>query len=144
MDETGPPCRRCKERNLGCVLKKSLQSILSEKTQYGVHPLLDGDAADELPVVGTPTPLSTTWNNSTRLWKAWSAKSVYPNCSHSKAVSFDCRRDRRQQTVLVLQISDYMRPFSMTAPLTRHATTRLRCHPQTRRFRTRRSSPSTH
>ncbi|KAK1569622.1 uncharacterized protein LY79DRAFT_528382 [Colletotrichum navitas] len=33
MDESGPPCRRCVERNLGCVLGKNLQSIIDEKTQ---------------------------------------------------------------------------------------------------------------
>ncbi|KAG9256553.1 uncharacterized protein F5Z01DRAFT_618106 [Emericellopsis atlantica] len=34
MDESGPPCRRCAERNLGCVLSKNLQSIIEEKSQY--------------------------------------------------------------------------------------------------------------
>ncbi|KAF7563346.1 hypothetical protein G7046_g773 [Stylonectria norvegica] len=34
MDETGPPCRRCAERNLGCVLSKSLQTIIDEKSQF--------------------------------------------------------------------------------------------------------------
>lgn len=34
MDESGPPCRRCAERNLGCVLSKSLQTIIDEKSQY--------------------------------------------------------------------------------------------------------------
>jgi hypothetical protein len=33
MDEGGPPCRRCAERDLGCVLSKNLQSIIDEKTQ---------------------------------------------------------------------------------------------------------------
>ena len=33
MDESGPPCRRCAERNLGCVLSKNLQSIIDEKSQ---------------------------------------------------------------------------------------------------------------
>ncbi|RGP75106.1 transcriptional activator of proteases prtt [Fusarium longipes] len=34
MDESGPPCRRCSERNLGCVLSKSLQTIMDEKSQF--------------------------------------------------------------------------------------------------------------
>ncbi|KAK2693841.1 hypothetical protein QWA68_008423 [Fusarium oxysporum] len=34
MDESGPPCRRCAERNLGCVLSKSLQTIMDEKSQF--------------------------------------------------------------------------------------------------------------
>ncbi|KAF4968287.1 hypothetical protein FZEAL_10408 [Fusarium zealandicum] len=34
MDESGPPCRRCSERNLGCVLSKSLQTIIDEKSQF--------------------------------------------------------------------------------------------------------------
>ncbi|KAF4338770.1 transcriptional activator of proteases prtT [Fusarium beomiforme] len=34
MDESGPPCRRCAERNLGCVLSKSLQTIIDEKSQF--------------------------------------------------------------------------------------------------------------
>lgn len=34
MDDHGPPCRRCTERNLGCVLNKSLQTIIDEKSQY--------------------------------------------------------------------------------------------------------------
>ncbi|KAF5025680.1 hypothetical protein F66182_2286 [Fusarium sp. NRRL 66182] len=33
IDETGPPCRRCTEKNLSCVLGKSLQTILDEKSQ---------------------------------------------------------------------------------------------------------------
>jgi hypothetical protein len=33
MDDRGPPCRRCTERNLGCVLNKSLQTIIDEKSQ---------------------------------------------------------------------------------------------------------------
>ncbi|TDZ17668.1 Transcriptional activator of proteases prtT [Colletotrichum orbiculare MAFF 240422] len=41
MDESGPPCRRCAERNLGCVLGKSLQSIIDEKTQYNEAVLQD-------------------------------------------------------------------------------------------------------
>ncbi|KAM0323880.1 hypothetical protein ACHAQA_008461 [Verticillium albo-atrum] len=34
MDDSGPPCRRCSERNLGCVLGKNLQSIIDEKSQH--------------------------------------------------------------------------------------------------------------
>ncbi|TKW52552.1 Transcriptional activator of proteases prtT [Colletotrichum tanaceti] len=41
MDESGPPCRRCAERNLGCVLGKNLQSIIDEKTQYNGAVLQD-------------------------------------------------------------------------------------------------------
>ncbi|KAF6822741.1 hypothetical protein CPLU01_11851 [Colletotrichum plurivorum] len=41
MDESGPPCRRCSERNLGCVLGKNLQSIIDEKTQYNEAVLQD-------------------------------------------------------------------------------------------------------
>lgn len=37
MDESGPPCRRCADRNLGCVLGKNLQSIIDEKTQSVLH-----------------------------------------------------------------------------------------------------------
>jgi hypothetical protein len=33
MDDSGPPCRRCIDRNLSCVLNKSLQSLLDEKQQ---------------------------------------------------------------------------------------------------------------
>jgi hypothetical protein len=33
MDEGGPPCRRCADRSLSCVLSKNLQSIIDEKTQ---------------------------------------------------------------------------------------------------------------
>ncbi|KZL78431.1 hypothetical protein CT0861_04027 [Colletotrichum tofieldiae] len=41
MDDSGPPCRRCAERNLGCVLGKNLQSIIDEKTQYNQAVLHD-------------------------------------------------------------------------------------------------------
>ncbi|KAI9172567.1 Transcriptional activator of proteases prtT [Paramyrothecium foliicola] len=41
MDEGGPPCRRCAERDLGCVLSKNLQSIIDEKTQYSEALLQD-------------------------------------------------------------------------------------------------------
>ncbi|KAF4964012.1 hypothetical protein FZEAL_10896, partial [Fusarium zealandicum] len=34
IDESGPPCRRCTEKNLSCVLGKSLQTILDEKSQF--------------------------------------------------------------------------------------------------------------
>ncbi|KAF4965170.1 hypothetical protein FSARC_6988 [Fusarium sarcochroum] len=34
IDESGPPCRRCAEKNLSCVLGKSLQTILDEKSQF--------------------------------------------------------------------------------------------------------------
>ncbi|KAF2457304.1 hypothetical protein BDY21DRAFT_392595 [Lineolata rhizophorae] len=32
--ENGPPCRRCTERNLSCVLNKSLQTLLDERSQW--------------------------------------------------------------------------------------------------------------
>ncbi|KAF3349308.1 Non-classical export protein 2 [Verticillium dahliae VDG2] len=44
MDDSGPPCRRCAERNLGCVLGKNLQSIIDEKSQYTDAVLHDLDA----------------------------------------------------------------------------------------------------
>ncbi|KAH8880523.1 hypothetical protein GQ53DRAFT_537113 [Thozetella sp. PMI_491] len=31
MDESGPPCRRCEEKSLGCVLNKSLQMLINER-----------------------------------------------------------------------------------------------------------------
>ncbi|KAH6897415.1 hypothetical protein B0T10DRAFT_184501 [Thelonectria olida] len=34
MEDSGPPCRRCSERNLECVLGKNLQTIIDEKSQY--------------------------------------------------------------------------------------------------------------
>lgn len=34
IDENGPPCRRCAEKGLGCVLGKNLQTILDEKSQF--------------------------------------------------------------------------------------------------------------
>lgn len=34
MDENaGPPCKRCAERNLSCVLNKSLQTLIDERSQ---------------------------------------------------------------------------------------------------------------
>jgi hypothetical protein len=39
MDNSGPPCKRCTERNLSCVLNKSLQTLLEERSQY-VNPHL--------------------------------------------------------------------------------------------------------
>ncbi|EKG20907.1 Transcription factor fungi [Macrophomina phaseolina MS6] len=32
--ENGPPCRRCAERNLSCVLNRSLQTLLDEQSQF--------------------------------------------------------------------------------------------------------------
>ncbi|KAL8398591.1 hypothetical protein RB596_005936 [Gaeumannomyces avenae] len=34
MDQGSPPCRRCKERNLSCVLSKSLQMLMDERSQW--------------------------------------------------------------------------------------------------------------
>lgn len=34
MDNGEPPCRRCIERNLSCVLNKSLQTLISERSQW--------------------------------------------------------------------------------------------------------------
>ncbi|KAJ4321093.1 hypothetical protein N0V94_003040 [Neodidymelliopsis sp. IMI 364377] len=35
MDESqGPPCKRCAERNLSCVLNKSLQTLIEERSQW--------------------------------------------------------------------------------------------------------------
>ncbi|KAH8658357.1 hypothetical protein BX600DRAFT_514850 [Xylariales sp. PMI_506] len=31
MYDSGPPCRRCEEKNLGCVLNKSLQTLINER-----------------------------------------------------------------------------------------------------------------
>lgn len=31
--ESGPPCKRCAEKNLGCVLNKSLQTLINERSQ---------------------------------------------------------------------------------------------------------------
>ncbi|KAI8624627.1 hypothetical protein F5Y19DRAFT_305919 [Xylariaceae sp. FL1651] len=33
MDNNTPPCRRCAEKGLGCVLNKSLQTLISERSQ---------------------------------------------------------------------------------------------------------------
>ncbi|XPS79959.1 hypothetical protein M3J09_011926 [Ascochyta lentis] len=41
MDEnTGPPCKRCAERNLSCVLNKSLQTLIDERSQWK-HEVVD-------------------------------------------------------------------------------------------------------
>ncbi|KAF2493941.1 hypothetical protein BU16DRAFT_464157 [Lophium mytilinum] len=32
--ESGPPCKRCTERNLSCVLNKSLQTLIDERSQW--------------------------------------------------------------------------------------------------------------
>jgi hypothetical protein len=34
MDDSGPPCKRCTERNLSCVLNKSLQTLIEERGQW--------------------------------------------------------------------------------------------------------------
>ncbi|ORX92647.1 hypothetical protein BCR34DRAFT_500561 [Clohesyomyces aquaticus] len=34
MDDSGPPCKRCTERNLSCVLNKSLQTLIEERSQW--------------------------------------------------------------------------------------------------------------
>ncbi|KAF2017494.1 hypothetical protein BU24DRAFT_344912 [Aaosphaeria arxii CBS 175.79] len=34
MDDSGPPCKRCAERNLSCVLNKSLQTLIEERSQW--------------------------------------------------------------------------------------------------------------
>lgn len=33
MDEDGPPCKRCRERNLSCKLNKSLQTLIDEESR---------------------------------------------------------------------------------------------------------------
>ncbi|KAK2601246.1 hypothetical protein N8I77_010710 [Diaporthe amygdali] len=38
MDENaGPPCKRCAEKNLGCVLNKSIQTLITERSRYGLR-----------------------------------------------------------------------------------------------------------
>lgn len=61
MNDSGPPCRRCAERNLGCTLGKNLQSIIDEKTQYTDAVLQDLEALhsvlrDVTRKVGLPEP----------------------------------------------------------------------------------------
>ncbi|KAF1914401.1 hypothetical protein BDU57DRAFT_453299 [Ampelomyces quisqualis] len=34
MNESGPPCKRCAERKLSCVLNKSLQTLIEERSQW--------------------------------------------------------------------------------------------------------------
>ncbi|EMD93686.1 hypothetical protein COCC4DRAFT_67032 [Bipolaris maydis ATCC 48331] len=34
IDDRGPPCKRCTERNLACVLNKSLQTLIEERGQW--------------------------------------------------------------------------------------------------------------
>ncbi|KAJ9668346.1 Histidine protein methyltransferase 1 [Coniosporium apollinis] len=34
MSDAGPPCRRCVDRNLSCVLNKSLQTLIDERHQW--------------------------------------------------------------------------------------------------------------
>ncbi|KAJ4366106.1 hypothetical protein N0V83_007741 [Neocucurbitaria cava] len=34
MDDSGPPCKRCAERSLSCVLNKSLQTLIEERSQW--------------------------------------------------------------------------------------------------------------
>ncbi|CAI6342402.1 unnamed protein product [Periconia digitata] len=34
IDDRGPPCKRCTERNLSCVLNKSLQTLIEERSQW--------------------------------------------------------------------------------------------------------------
>ncbi|KAF2475966.1 uncharacterized protein BDR25DRAFT_253605 [Lindgomyces ingoldianus] len=34
MDDSGPPCKRCTERNLSCVLNKSLQTLIEERSRW--------------------------------------------------------------------------------------------------------------
>ena len=34
MDESGPPCKRCTERNLSCKLNKSLQTMIDERGEW--------------------------------------------------------------------------------------------------------------
>ncbi|KAF2033092.1 hypothetical protein EK21DRAFT_109229 [Setomelanomma holmii] len=34
MSDSGPPCKRCTERNLSCVLNKSLQTLIEERSQW--------------------------------------------------------------------------------------------------------------
>lgn len=33
MEDSGPPCKRCVEKKLGCTLNKSLQTLISERTE---------------------------------------------------------------------------------------------------------------
>jgi len=42
MDD-GPPCRRCTERNLSCVLNKSLQTLIEERSQWKTTVINDLD-----------------------------------------------------------------------------------------------------
>ena len=46
MDNNAPPCRRCAEKGLGCVLNKSLQTLISERSQYVPPTRLEFEAHD--------------------------------------------------------------------------------------------------
>ncbi|KAI8664778.1 Zn(2)-C6 fungal-type domain-containing protein [Fusarium sp. Ph1] len=41
MDDTGPPCRRCTDKKLSCVVSKNLQTIIDEKTELSEAVLAD-------------------------------------------------------------------------------------------------------
>ncbi|KAF2180420.1 hypothetical protein K469DRAFT_278788 [Zopfia rhizophila CBS 207.26] len=43
MDDSGPPCKRCTERNLSCVLNKSLQTLIDERSQWKIMVINDLD-----------------------------------------------------------------------------------------------------
>ncbi|PSN71783.1 hypothetical protein BS50DRAFT_484178 [Corynespora cassiicola Philippines] len=43
MSDDGPPCKRCTERNLSCVLNKSLQTLIEERSQYVWKQTVSGD-----------------------------------------------------------------------------------------------------
>ncbi|KAF4988734.1 hypothetical protein FDECE_14945 [Fusarium decemcellulare] len=105
MDESGPPCRRCAERNLGCVLSKSLQTIIDEKSQFSEAVVQDLEqmhgalkqvmnklSLPELPALqsansrdteGTPPKDENGTNSTNRLAASQEDQHLGPSCDNS-------------------------------------------------------------
>ncbi|KAH7161812.1 hypothetical protein EDB81DRAFT_854096 [Dactylonectria macrodidyma] len=95
IDDDGPPCRRCAEKKLNCVMSKSLQTILDEKSQFSESVVQDLEQMHEIlkqlaSKAGLPPipPLKTpSQESSTSAQKTQSVPSPYdqpgPSCDSS-------------------------------------------------------------
>ncbi|KAM5359679.1 hypothetical protein ACJZ2D_014297 [Fusarium nematophilum] len=73
MNDAGPPCRRCQDKKLSCVVSKNLQTIIDEKTELSEAVLADLEflhsaVRDMRSAVGMPDlpPLRTSLLNDGR------------------------------------------------------------------------------
>ncbi|KAF3762034.1 hypothetical protein M406DRAFT_266603 [Cryphonectria parasitica EP155] len=101
MDEnTGPPCRRCVEKNLGCVLNKNLQTLISERSQSTmamVHDLEMMHTSLQNVLKAMDLPVLSTLRSSKCLLQTSSHEEAGLFRDNSPEISLECDQDGDQE-----------------------------------------------